>query len=166
VTASTAPPTEIVVSVTGLVAHPGVVTLPVGARVTDAIAASGGSTAEADLTGLNLAAKLADGDSVVIAAAAAGAGKSGVSSTGSADSSSPGNPGASSGQQSSSQLVDLNSADEAALDSLPGVGPVMAQNILAWREQNGRFSSIEQLQEISGIGPARYAQISALVTVS
>ena len=163
--ASTAPPTEIVVSVTGLVAHPGVVTLPVGARVTDAIAASGGSTAEADLTGLNLAAKLADGDSVVIAAAATGGANSGVSSAGSANSASPGKPG-SQGQRTSSQLIDLNTADEAALDSLPGVGPVMAQNILAWRQQNGRFSSVEQLQEISGIGPARYAQISALVTVS
>ncbi|HYN72728.1 MAG TPA: ComEA family DNA-binding protein [Nakamurella sp.] len=165
VTTSTAPPTEIVVSVTGLVAHPGVVTLPVGARVTDAIAASGGSTAEADLTGLNLAAKLADGDSVVIAAAAAGGANSGVSSAGSTNSASPGKPG-SQGQRTSSQLIDLNTADEAALDSLPGVGPVMAQNILAWRQQNGRFSSVEQLQEISGIGPARYAQISALVTVS
>ena len=57
-------------------------------------------------------------------------------------------------------------ADEAALDTLPGVGPVMAQNILAWRQTNGRFTKVEQLQEISGIGPARYAQISALVTVS
>ena len=165
VTTSTAPPTEIVVSVTGLVAHPGVVTLPVGARVTDAIAASGGSTAEADLTGLNLAAKLADGDSVVIAAAAAGGANSGVSSAGSTNSASPGKPG-SQGQRTSSQLIDLNTADEAVLDSLPGIGPVMAQNILAWRQQNGRFSSVEQLQEISGIGPARYAQISALVTIS
>ena len=163
--ASTAPPTEIVVSVTGLVAHPGVVTLPAGARVTDAIAAAGGSTADADLTGLNLAAKLADGDSVVIAGASTGAGSSGVSSADAAHSPSPGNSAAPPGQQSS-PLIDLNRADEAALDSLPGVGPVMAQNILAWRQQNGRFSSVEQLQEISGIGPARYAQISALVTVS
>ena len=165
-TGSTAPPTEIVVSVTGRVTHPGVVTLPVGARVTDAIAAAGGSTAEADLTGLNLAARLADGDSVVIAAAAAGGASSGVSSAGSAGSALTGKGGASAGQQTSSPLIDLNTADEAALDSLPGVGPVMAQNILAWRQQNGRFTSIEQLQEISGIGPARYAQISALVTVS
>ena len=164
--ASTAPSTEIVVSVTGLVAHPGVVTLPAGARVTEAIAAAGGSTAEADLTGLNLAAKLVDGDSVVIAGAAAGTGSSGVSGAGSAHSASPASPAASPGQRGSTQLIDLNTADEAALDSLPGVGPVMAQNILAWREQNGRFSTVEQLQEISGIGPARYAQISALVTVS
>ena len=62
--------------------------------------------------------------------------------------------------------MDLNTADEAALDTLPGVGPVMAQNILAWREANGKFTTVEQLQEISGIGPSRYAQISPLVTVS
>ncbi len=117
-----------------------------------------------DLTGLNLAAKLADGDSVVIAAA--GGASSGVSNGGASGSAASGRPGSSANQQSASSLVDLNTADEAALDSLPGVGPVMAQNILAWREQNGRFSSIEQLQEISGIGPARYAQLSALVTVS
>lgn len=163
---ASAPPTEVVVSVTGLVAHPGVVTLPAGARVTDAIAAAGGSTAEADLTGLNLAAKLVDGDSVVIAGTSTGAGNSGVTSAGSAHSLSPGNPAAAGGQQTSSPLIDLNTADETALDSLPGVGPVMAQNILAWRRQNGRFNTVEQLQEISGIGPARYAQISALVTVS
>jgi len=165
-TASTGPPTEIVVSVTGLVAHPGVVTLPAGARVTDAITAAGGSTADADLTGLNLAAKLVDGDSVVIAGTSTGTGNSGVSGAGSAHSPSPGNPAAAGGQQTSSPLIDLNTADETALDSLPGVGPVMAQNILAWRQQNGRFNTVEQLQEISGIGPARYAQISALVTVS
>ena len=153
-------PGEIVVSVTGLVGQPGVVTLDSGSRVADAIAAAGGATAEADLTGMNLAARLADGDSVVVGAApAAGDVASGVSggvagSVTAADSAPAGGP------------IDLNSADEAALDTLPGVGPVMAQNILAWRETNGRFTSVEQLQEISGIGPSRYAQISPLVTVA
>ena len=153
-------PGEIVVSVTGLVGQPGVVTLNSGSRVADAIAAAGGATADADLTGMNLAARLADGDSVVVGAApAAGDVASGVSggvagSVTAADSAPAGGP------------IDLNSADEAALDTLPGVGPVMAQNILAWRETNGRFTSIEQLQEISGIGPSRYAQISPLVTVA
>jgi competence protein ComEA len=153
-------PGEIVVSVTGLVGQPGVVTLNSGSRVADAIAAAGGATADADLTGMNLAARLADGDSVVVdAAPAAGDVASGVSggvagSVTAAASAPAGGP------------IDLNSADEAALDTLPGVGPVMAQNILAWRETNGRFTSIEQLQEISGIGPSRYAQISPLVTVA
>lgn len=145
---------EIVVSVTGLVVNPGVVHLAAGSRVADAIAAAGGTAPGANLTGVNLAAKLADGDSVVVtdtpSAAAAPAG--GAAAAGGSVSASAG-------------LVNLNTADEAALDTLPGVGPVMAQNIIAWRESNGKFTSIEQLQEISGIGPSRYAQISALVTV-
>jgi len=153
-------PGEIVVSVTGLVGQPGVVTLNSGSRVADAIAAAGGATADADLTGMNLAARLADGDSVVVGTApSAGDIASGVSgavagSAAAAASAPAGGP------------IDLNTADEAALDTLPGVGPVMAQNILAWRETNCRFTSVEQLQEISGIGPSRYAQISPLVTVA
>jgi competence protein ComEA len=153
--------TEIIVSVTGLVGRPGIVTLPPGARVADAIAGAGGAVDGSDLTGLNLAARLADGDSVVVGSSAQDA-RSGVA--GAADNNgaaaSSGTPGTTGG------LVDLNSADEAALDTLPGVGPVMAQNILAWRETNGKFTTVEQLQEISGIGPSRYAQIAPLVTVS
>lgn len=155
--------TEIVVSVTGLVVTPGLVRLPPGARVADAIAAAGGTAAGAEITGLNLAARVSDGDSIVVGSVPVGtdsvSGVNGGQSSGSAASTGPsaGPPGG---------LVDLNTADEAALDTLPGVGPVMAQNILAWREANGRFASIEQLQEISGIGPSRYAQIAPLVTVS
>ncbi len=152
--ADVAATSEIVVSVTGLVVNPGVVHLPPDSRVTDAIAAAGGTQPGANLTGMNLAAKLADGDSVV------------VTDTGSAASAPAAAPAGSSGPGSApAGLVNLNTADEAALDTLPGVGPVMAQNIIAWRESNGRFSNVEQLQEISGIGPSRYAQISALVTV-
>jgi competence protein ComEA len=155
---------EIVVSVTGLVANPGVVRLPPRSRVADAIAAAGGTTGEADVTGLNLAARLLDGDSVVIgdSAAAGGAGADG-SGTGSGGTASGAGPN---GGAAGAGLINLNTADEAALDTLPGVGPVMAQNIVAWREANGKFTSVEQLQEISGIGPSRYAQISPLVTVS
>ena len=154
----TPPASEILVSVTGLVTNPGVVRLPPGSRVADAIAAAGGTQPGANLTGMNLAAKLADGDSVV------------VTDTPSASSASGGSAGASGGSAGGSTAaaggpVNLNTADEAALDTLPGVGPVMAQNILAWRETNGRFTSVEQLQEISGIGPSRYAQLAPLVTV-
>ncbi|WP_395725062.1 ComEA family DNA-binding protein [Nakamurella sp.] len=151
-----APVTEILVSVTGLVASPGVVRLAPEARVADAIAAAGGTQPGADLTGMNLAAKLADGDSVVVSDTASTAAASGGGPAG-------GSGGAAT--QPAGGLVNLNTADEAALDTLPGVGPVMAQNILAWRETNGKFSSIEQLQEISGIGPSRYAQLAPLVTV-
>ena len=158
---TTAAPAEIVVSVTGLVGQPGLVTLPAGARVADAIAAAGGASGGADLTGVNLAARLADGDSVVVASAPAPGGVASGVTGGS------GNAGAATANGTAAAgLVDLNTADEAALDTLPGVGPVMAQNILAWREANGRFTAVEQLQEISGIGPSRYAQISPLVTVS
>jgi competence protein ComEA len=157
VPATPPPSSEILVSVTGLVVNPGVVRLPAAARVADAITAAGGTQAGANLTGMNLAAKLADGDSVVVTDTPAAAGPAPAAAGGAA--------GASGGSASSPGLVNLNTADEAALDTLPGVGPVMAQNIIAWRNSNGKFSSIEQLQEISGIGPSRYAQISGLVTV-
>jgi competence protein ComEA len=159
--AASTPSTEMVVSVTGLVANPGLVTLPSAARVADAIAAAGGTIPNADFTGVNLAARLADGDSVVIGSSANAPGVASSVDSGAASGGSAGStPGTSGG------LVNLNNADEAALDTLPGVGPVMAQNILAWRETNGGFTNIEQLQEITGIGPSRYAQISPLVTVS
>ncbi len=151
----------IVVSVTGLVSKPGVVTLPGGSRVADAIAAAGGADPKADVTGMNLAALLADGDSIVVTdtpAVQSGPGATnGVPGTG---------PGTAAATVPPGGLIDLNSADAFALDTLPGVGPVMAANILAWRQANGRFTSIQQLQEISGIGPSRFAQISSLVTVS
>ena len=152
--------TEILVSVTGLVANPGVVRLPPEARVADAIAAAGGTQPGGNLTGMNLAAKLADGDSVVVT-------ESGTAADTSGPSGSPGSAGGSSGASTgpAGGPVNLNTADEAALDTLPGVGPVMAQNILAWREANGTFATVEQLQEISGIGPSRYAQLAPLVTV-
>jgi len=161
---TTAPATEIVVSVTGLVANPGLVTLRAGARVADAIAAAGGTGPDADLTGMNLAARLSDGDSVVIGSSSSTNGVGSVVDSAGMGGSSPDAAGSSGA--SNSGLINLNTADEAALDTLPGVGPVMAQNILAWRETNGSFTSIEQLQEITGIGPSRYAQISPLVTVS
>ncbi len=158
-----APATEIVVSVTGLVSRPGVVTLPGGARVADAIAAAGGADPDADLTGVNLAAHLADGDAVVLGPAAGGSGAASSVSGAGTTSTAGGKAGAPS---AAAALVDLNTADEATLDTLPGVGPVMAKNIVAWREANGRFATVDQLQEISGIGPARYAQLAGLVTVS
>ncbi len=152
----------IVVSVTGEVLAPGIVTVPSGARVADAIAAAGGPTPDADYTGLNLAVRLVDGASIVVGGTAPAAPAGGVTGVEQA-------AGAAAGPvddpMSAPGLVNLNTAGQVDLDTLPGVGPVMAQNILAWRQEHGRFASVEQLQEISGIGPARYAQISALVTV-
>jgi competence protein ComEA len=144
-------PGSIVVSVTGSVRRPGVVTLPATARVIDAVEAAGGFLDGTDLTGMNLAAPLHDGDSVVIAGPSPGLQGGGGSTTG--------------GARSSSGKVNLNTADGAALETLPGVGPAMAANILGWRATNGKFTSLEQLREIPGIGPARYATLSALVTL-
>ena len=158
--APSVPSDPIVASVTGLVAAPGLVTLPPGSRVADAIAAAGGTSPGADLTGMNLAARIADGDSIVVGSQPAAAGP--ASGVDAGQQSTGGRPNAA----GAGSKVDLNTADEAALDTLPGVGPVMAANIIAWREANGRFANVEQLQEISGIGPSRYAQISPLVMVS
>ncbi len=173
-TTSTSTPSTLYVSVTGLVHKPGLVRLPPGSRVADAIEAAGGVTQDGDVTGMNLAALLSDGDSVVVGGGPAG-GLSGTVSgtvrtvTGAV--SGPGSAGgngtaqAPGGSATVATPVNLNQADQAALESLPGVGPVMAGNILSWREEHGSFTSVEQLQEISGIGPTRYAQLAPLVTV-
>jgi competence protein ComEA len=156
----------IVVSVTGAVRRPGLVFLAGGARVADAIDKAGGPTAQADLTGLNLAEKLTDGASVVVGNAAAAAGSAGGKSSLSGSGAGRGvGDEASAGASAVAGKLDLNTTDAAALDALPGVGPVTAASIVAWREKNGRFTAVEQLQEISGIGPAKYAALSALVTV-
>jgi competence protein ComEA len=151
----------IVVSVTGAVKRPGLVRLSVGARVAEAISKAGGVTARANLTGLNLAEKLSDGASVVVVDTAASASGSLSSVSGPGSGTGPGAPstGAPAGK------VDLNTADVSALDALPGVGPVTAAAIVGWRNKNGRFTSVEQLQEIQGIGPAKYASLSPLVKV-
>jgi competence protein ComEA len=141
-----------VVSVTGAVPRPGVVTLASTARVIDAIEAAGGFLPGTDFTGMNLAAPLHDGDSVVIGGPSPGLQANGAAQAGG-------------GGPRASGAVNLNTADAAALQTLPGVGPVMASNILSWRATNGRFTSLEQLREISGIGPARYATLAPLVTL-
>ncbi len=151
--ATSTPPATVVVSVTGAVRQPGLVTLPAGARVADAIAAAGGIEAGVDLTGLNLAARLADGDSVVV-----GGDRQGVQGP-------PGSAGTVAVAGAAAPLVKLNTADSVALQSLPGVGPVMASNIIAWRDANGPFTAIDQLQEVTGIGPTRFATLAPLVTL-
>lgn len=155
--ASPAPTTtvELVVSVAGLVARPGLVRLPAGARVADAVAAAGGPVPGTDLTGLNLARRLTDGEHVVVGpapAAPAGSAPAGPAGQGT----SPSGSGA---------RVDLNTATLAELDALPGVGSVTAQRILDWRAAHSRFTSVDQLREIEGIGETRFARLRDLVTV-
>lgn len=145
----------VTVDVEGKVRRPGVAVLSSGARVIDAIRAAGGAPRRRDLSALNLAAVLVDGQQLIVGPgrpAAAGA-STAVPSGGAA---SPGGPGA---------PVDLNTATAEQLDALPGVGPVTAQSILEWRDQNGRFSAVEDLLSVSGIGPATLAKIAPFVTV-
>ncbi len=131
---------QIVIDVKGDVVSPGLVTLSSGSRVADAIAAAGGLVADADISTLNLAERLSDGQMIYIGQA--------QSSGFGADS-----------------RVNLNLATAAELDILPGVGPVMAGRIVAWRKINQRFHSIEQLQEVPGIGPKVFANLKPLIKI-
>lgn len=135
---------EVVVDVIGQVVNPGLVTLPAGSRVADAVAAAGGVTRRRATDSVNLARVLVDGEQIVVG----GAPNATASST-------PTGP----------PVVDLNSADGAALEGLPGVGPVIAGLILEWRQTNGPFRSIDELGEISGIGVATLARLRPLVRV-
>jgi competence protein ComEA len=154
--ASTSPaPVEfLVVAVAGKVARPGLVRVPPGARVADVLAAAGGPLPGTDLTGLNLARKVSDGEQVAVGVPAA------------PDAAAP--PAAAGGggaPTAAGAPVDLNAATVEQLDALPGVGPVTAQRIVEWRTRNGRFGSVDQLREIEGIGERRFAQLRGLVRV-
>jgi competence protein ComEA len=149
---------QVVVHVVGQVKRPGLVRLAAGARVADAIAAAGGARPSADLSGLNLARVVVDGEQVQVLAPgeAPVAGAPGPGTAGGAGAAASGAGGG---------LVNLNTADLAALDTLPGVGPVLAQRILDWRAEHGRFTSVEELGEVTGIGDKLYAQIRPKVTL-
>jgi competence protein ComEA len=138
----------VVVDVVGEVVAPGVVRLPTGSRVADAVAAAGGATADAQLDAINLARVLVDGEQIVVPRPGEPAPQ--VSSGGT-----PGSP-------SGSALVDLNTADAATLDTLPGVGPVIAQRIVDARAKHP-FSSVDELADVPGIGPALLAKLRPLV---
>lgn len=136
---------SIVVDVGGRVRRPGLVTLPLGSRVADALRAAGGALRPSDLVSLNLAAKVADGQLLLV----------GV----------PGVGGGATGDGSASGPVDLNSASAQQLEALPGIGPVLAQHILDWRTAHGGFRSVDQLRDVSGIGDSTFADLAPLVTV-
>lgn len=141
---------EVVISVVGRVAHPGLIRLPEGTRVADALAAVGGALPGTDLMGLNIARRLSDGEQLLVGVAPP-----------------PGQPvgGGASAPSDASQTVDLNAATLEQLDELPGVGTVTAQRILDWRVAHGRFTSVDQLREVSGIGQARLTQLKSRVRV-
>jgi competence protein ComEA len=156
VSGSPAPTGTIVVSVTGNVRSPGVVSVPADARVADAIAAAGGALDDSDLPGLNRAARLVDGSSVVVA----GSGGSTVT----VETADAGADEVGSGSTAGAK-VNLNTADATALQTLSGVGPVTAAAIVAYRTEHGPFTDLAQLQEVSGIGPATFARLQPHVTL-
>lgn len=155
---------RLVVDVTGKVRNPGIHRLPLGSRVTDALRAAGGVLRGVNLRGLNRARLLADGEQIVVGvegAAGAGAG-SGTAGAGGvvAGGTANGPPGAGGGP---SGPVSLSAATEQQLDTLPGVGPVLARHIIEFRTQHGGFSSVEQLRQVTGIGDRRFADLRPLV---
>jgi competence protein ComEA len=151
---------EIVVHVAGAVALPGVYRLVAGARVVDALAAAGGPAADADTDAVNLAQVLRDGDRVVVPSLADGvAVVPGVSGSGSSAG------GAGQHPTDPAAPVDLNRADAAALEALPGIGPATATAIIAHRDEHGPFASVDDLADVPGIGPAKLDALAGLVTV-
>jgi competence protein ComEA len=146
-TASPAATGEVVVHVIGEVRRPGIVTLPAGSRVSDAVEAAGGLRRGGSSGGLNLARALVDGEQVVVGPDA------------------PAEPARAAGPASPGSPLDLNSATLEQLDGLPGVGPVLAGRILDWRTAHGRFAAVDQLREVSGIGARTFEQLAPLVRV-
>ena len=142
-TSTPEPPVELIVHVAGQVEQPGIVRLASGGRVIDAIEGAGGASAEADLAAVNLARPVIDGEQVYVPApgellpASASGGGAGAGAG---------------GHGTDGGVIDLNTADADALDTLPGVGPVLAERIIDWRTEHGRFTSIDELAEVSGIG--------------
>jgi competence protein ComEA len=143
---------SVVVDVVGKVRRPGLVTLPTGSRVADAIRAAGGARPGTDLATLNLARKLVDGEQVVVGAKPSAAAP-------------PGSGGVTGGSAQTGAVVNLNAATTADFDTLPGIGPVLAQRIVDFRTSHGGFTDVTQLRQVSGIGDSKYAQIKDLVRV-
>ncbi|OMC54584.1 hypothetical protein A5745_19390 [Mycobacterium sp. IS-2888] len=157
-----------VVSVVGLVRTPGLVTLAPGARIADALQAAGGAVDGADTTGLNMARPVGDGEQIVVGLAPISGRPTALgSSVASGSTPTPGTPAPVSGsaKPKPGQALDLNTASVEQLDALPGVGPVTAAAIVAWRQANGKFTSVDQLADVDGIGPARLEKLRALVRV-
>jgi competence protein ComEA len=140
-------PAELVVAVSGEVREPGLVHLPAGSRVADAIEAAGGLLPGADVDHLNLARKVTDGELITVGIPPAPESAGGVPDSG---------PGG---------KVNLNTASLDELETLPGIGPALAQRIIDYRNANGPFTSVGQLREVSGIGEVRFAELQDLVAV-
>ncbi len=146
-TAASAAPATLYVHVFGAVTQPGLYRLAEGARVVDVVAAAGGLAAEADSAAINLARPLTDGEQLYVPAVGEA-------------------PPDAGGQGAAGDTrINLNTADAGELDTLPRIGPAMAERILQWREDNGRFTSVEDLLAVPGIGEKMLAGLRDLVTV-
>ena len=151
-TGGAAPATTVTVDVAGKVRRPGIAVLDPGSRVVDALEAAGGARPGVDLSSINLARVLVDGEQILVGRPAAAA---------------PAVPGLTTGALpgATGPLVNLNLAGQAELETLPEVGPVTAQAILAWRDEHGGFSAVEELLEVDGIGDVTLERIAPFVTI-
>lgn len=138
---ATAPGGELYVHVLGAVEKPGLYVLAIDARIVDALAAAGGTTEEADLAAINLARIVTDGEQVVVPVVGATVPEPGSGTAPGSGSTAPGD-----------DRIDLNSADQAALETLPRIGPALAERIISWRDENGRFQTVDDLLAVPGIG--------------
>lgn len=152
-TAGTAGAPGLIVDVVGKVRQPGIVTIPKGSRVYEAIEAAGGLKGRVDTTALNMARELTDGEQILV-----GLDPVEVATV-------PGAAAPAAGAPAQGIKVNLNTATAEQLDTLPGVGPVTAQAILGWRETNGRFGAVDDLLDVKGIGEATLAELRDLVVV-
>lgn len=135
------------VHVAGAVKHPGVVLLAHGDRVLDAIEAAGGPLPEADLENLNLAQAVQDGQKIAVRVRGEGGNE------------------AASGSGEEQEKINLNSADRKSLEGLPGIGPTLAERIIAYRDKKGGFSNVEELKQVSGIGEKKFEEIRDMVEI-
>ena len=142
-------PTPLLVHVSGAVRSPGLVSLPAGSRVVDAVTAAGGATSAADQSGINLAARLIDGQQIVVA-------KRGAAPTAA--------PVAGGGGGPATAPVSLSTATAAQLETLPRIGPALAARIIAYRDAHGGFRSVDDLGQVGGIGPQTLAGLRDMVT--
>jgi competence protein ComEA len=161
----------VVVSVVGLVHTPGLVTLAPGARIADALQAAGGPVNGADTIGLNMARPVGDGEQIVVGLAPISGQPTALGSSVASGSAppprapGPAAPVSETAKPKAGEVLDLNTATVEQLDALPGVGPVTAAAIVAWRQANGKFTSVDQLADVDGIGPARLNKLRPLVHV-
>lgn len=143
-------PKNVVVYVSGAVKHPGVVSMAYGSRVTDAVNLLGGPTETADMAGINLAALLVDGQQIHVPSTGETGGGAAVTTLGS---------------RVAGGKININTADTAALDTLPGVGPSTAQKIVDYRKNHGSFTSMEDLKSVPGIGESKYQNLKDKITI-